>query len=472
MVPQSSAAHGNRMDIPAVQFLSAHQGLSRTYTLGPMEPNYGAYFGVASIDHNVVPVPKLWADYVEHNLLSGSSRRDSNVPFYSSMTFWPGLMPDGEAEGSLSQNLFNYLDLGVRYVITKPGRSPMPTTFLPPLDVSNQPGESGGRSVTPRLEMLFAAMERCRSIANNPTKPALERLMAKAILRIVHSIVGSPIGDDIRKDETIGISGTDYLMLQSGESAKMSVSPPPSAPADTPITSVGVTVSNRGTSADGYLKVEICIGVVCRSGRRALAGSTDNAVFPILLDEPLASPAAAPLHLTLTHQDGSRPVGLRLVPDKSQEIEGTNGALPGHTLELAFEYGIAMRGVRKVYADSVMDIWELPNPAPYFQVIQGGPCTLLNAQREDVSAECLSPATLLRRELYMPGWRVALNGRAAEAVQQDGIFQSAALPVGRSQLRYHFVPPYVEFSWAASVLGMTGLIWQIILIRRSREQQF
>ena len=129
MVPQSAATRVNQIDIPAVQFLGDHQGLSRSYTLGPIAPNYGAYFRVASIDHNVVPVPKLWADYVERNLLPSSSRSDSSLPFYSSMTFWPEDLPDGEAERALSQNLDNYLNLGVRYVVTKPGQSPAPKTL-------------------------------------------------------------------------------------------------------------------------------------------------------------------------------------------------------------------------------------------------------------------------------------------------------------------------------------------------------
>jgi hypothetical protein len=77
-----------------------------------------------------------------------------------------------------------------------------------------------------------------------------------------------------------------------------------------------------------------------------------------------------------------------------------------------------------------------PNPARYFQVIQGGPCTLVAMRRKEVTAECVAPvapALLLRRELYMLGW----GGR----VEQNGIFQSAVLPVGRSEVRYHFAPP-------------------------------
>ena len=473
VVPQWASVRVRHIDTPAVQFLIDHQGLSRIYTLGPMEPNYGAYFGVASIDHNVVPVPKLWADYVEHNLLPASSRLNSSVPFYSSMTFWPSVLPDGEGERALSQNLANYLNVGVRYLITKPGQSPVPTILLPAADTSNQPAVSGAPLITPRLKMLLGVLERCRTIAGNQTKPVIERLLAKAILKIGHPLVKNPGQEDIHKQgEGKRSLDTESIMLQSDQSVKISVPAPLSVPAGSPITSVGTMIGNS-PAVDGDLTVEICAGTECRSGHRLLAGFTENTVFQIPLDEPLAAPAGVPLRLTLTRQDGSRPVGLRLVPavaDTGHEIEGINGAFPGYTLLLAFEYGMAMRGSRKVYADAVMDIWELPHPAPYFQVMRGGPCTLLSMQREDVTLECVAPATLLRRELYMPGWRVALNGGPAEAVQQDGIFQSATLPAGRSQMRYHFAPPYVEFGWAASLIGIGGLIWQLVLIGRSTLQ--
>ena len=473
-VPQLTSVRVNRIDTPAVQFLVDHQGLSRTYTLGPMEPNYSAYFRVASIDHNVVPVPKLWADYVERSLLPASSSLNSTLPFYSSMTFWPGVLPDGAGERALSQNLDSYLNLGVRYVVTKPGQSPVPTVFLPAPNTITQP--AGAPSTTPRLGVLLDALERCRSISEDQARPAIERFMTKAILKIGHSIVGNRAwGDTGKRGERIETSDAGYLMLQGGQSVKIGVAAPqPQVPSDSPITLVGAIIDNSGAAVEGDLAVEICAETVCRSGHRLLAESSDNAVFQIPLDQPLAASAGAPLRLTFTHRDGARSVAFRLgaaVAEAAQKIEGPNGALPDHTLQLAFEYGTALAGSRKVYADSVMDIWELPNPAPYFQVIQGGPCTFSNTQREEVTAECVAPATLLRRELYMPGWRVAVNNTAAAAVQQDGIFQSASLPVGRSQVRYHFAPPYVEFGWAVSMLGMTGLIWQVILIGHSRRQQ-
>jgi hypothetical protein len=461
MVPLSASMRGDQLDTAAVQFLRDHIGLSRFYSLGPIEPNYGAYFQVASINHNVEPVPKLWADYVEHSLLPGFSKIDL------SETFWPVVMPDGEGERALSQHLANYLDVGVRYVVTKHGQSPFPTAFLP--------AKSGEQFITPeRLQTLFAALDRLHSTADDHAKPAIERFLAKAILKVSNSYLGSARPADMgRGRESVATLDAEYVMLRSGQSVKIKVVAPSPLIADSPITSVGTMIGGSGAAVDGDLRVDICAGTVCQSGQHLLSGSADNAVLQIPLDNALAVPAEAPLRLTITHEDGSRPLALRLgtAAEQAQQIEGPSGAIPNHTLQLAFEYGMALSGSHRAYADSVMDIWELPNPAPYFQVVQGGPCTLLTMRREDVSAECVAPATLLRRELYMPGWRVTVNGKAAAAVQQNSIFQSAALPVGRSQVRYHFAPPYVEFGWDASLVGMAGLLWQLILIARSRQQR-
>jgi hypothetical protein len=122
--------------------------------------------------------------------------------------------------------------------------------------------------------------------------------------------------------------------------------------------------------------------------------------------------------------------------------------------------------LRKVYADAIMDIWELRNSSPYFQVMQGGPCTLSAMQADEVTVICEASATLVRRELYMPGWRVAVNS-AVTAVRQSGIFQAAVLPVGRSQVQYYFTPPFVGFGWAACALGLAGLFLQFLLMFRS-----
>ena len=153
----------------------------------------------------------------------------------------------------------------------------------------------------------------------------------------------------------------------------------------------------------------------------------------------------------------------------NQELQGPGGALPGRRLHVKFTDSMVMHGFHKVYGDSVMDIWEVPEPAPYYEVVQGGPCTLATERREDVTAVCSSPANLRRRELYMPGWNVRNNGAAIEPVQQDGIFQATPLAAGLSKLHFNFTPPHMEIGWAACLMGLVGLLWQLLRIGRGRR---
>ncbi len=414
MAPQVSSIRGGRIDTEAIRFLRDHQGLSRTYALGPIEPNYSAYFRVASIDHNVLPVPTIWADYVDRNLLPGIMAHSSGV------VFWPAEYGEGAPEQALSRNLAHYRDLGVRYLVTNPRQSPAPTIVVPAPETRIPPVVPFKRFVLSRLPFLS------------------------------HSATRTPDGNSA--------VGTKDIVLQTSQSTEVSISAPPPASADSAITAVGVVIDNHGSTADGELTVEICVQAVCQSGQRTLSRSAGNGLFRIPLDQPLVAPENTPLHLSFRRQGGGRPVSLAM-------------ASAGRALQLAFEYGSALQGLRQVYVGSAMEIWEMPNPAPYFQVVQGGPCTLVNMRREQVSAECLTPATLTRRELYMPGWTVTVNGAAAAPVRQNGIFQSAALPAGRSHTRYRFVPPYMEFGWTASLLGIAALLWQLIAIARTNARR-
>jgi hypothetical protein len=463
MLPQLTSTRAGQIDTEAIEFLRDHQGLYRTFSLGPMEPNYSAYFGVASIDHNVVPAPKLWASYVEGKLLPGFATH--NPAFYSSMTFWPGTMAVGEAEQALSRNLKNYLDVGVQYLVTKPSQSPTPTIWVPSTVGKNRSGPPGTQSITPRLGKLMVLAGQWRATIQDPTKSPVRRFLAKTILTVMQPILGNASHDTMPQDgENPEIRDQDYVTLEGGQSIEMNVLAPPPV-SGSPITSLGVEVRTAGTG-DGILTTEICAGIVCRTGQRSLAGTFEDSVFMVPLGEPLAATAHVPLRVTLGYQDGSKPVKLGMVA--GQQVQEPNRILPGRTVQLIFEYGLALPGIRIVYSDSVMNIWELPNPAPYFEVISGGPCTLSTARRDDLTAECTAPAMLLRRELYMPGWRVMVNGSPAAAVQQEGILQATPLAKGQSHVRYHFDPPYVELGWAASMLGIIGLISQVILVAKNQ----
>jgi hypothetical protein len=133
-------------------------------------------------------------------------------------------------------------------------------------------------------------------------------------------------------------------------------------------------------------------------------------------------------------------------------------------LLVELQYAPPAADVHQIYSDSLMDIWELPGAAPYFQVIQGGPCTLSGIYREGLTSDCAHPAVLLRRELYMPGWSVMRNGAESEPVQENGIFQTSTVPAGQNQVRYTFTPPHMTVGWVACLSGVAGLLWQMLRI--------
>jgi hypothetical protein len=67
-LPQASAPRKVRVDTAPVSFLRRHLGTSRFFTLGPLQPNYGSYYGIGSLNVNDVPVPKAFATYVHTRL--------------------------------------------------------------------------------------------------------------------------------------------------------------------------------------------------------------------------------------------------------------------------------------------------------------------------------------------------------------------------------------------------------------------
>lgn len=109
-IPRLSNPRGYTLDMHAVNFLKSHIGLQRFYTLGPIAPNYGSYFGISSINYNDLPVPLTWANYVNTALNPNSGR----ITFTGTTQRNPlGHSPLYE----LQKNVMNYKRMGVKYII-------------------------------------------------------------------------------------------------------------------------------------------------------------------------------------------------------------------------------------------------------------------------------------------------------------------------------------------------------------------
>ncbi|MGZ4195511.1 MAG: hypothetical protein ACXVFQ_03770 [Solirubrobacteraceae bacterium] len=103
VVPEFSAPRMARIDLAPVAYLHRHLGLGRFYTLGPISPDYGSYFGLASVGVDDFP-PKDYAAYVH-------SRLDPDAGFTGFPARRRAVVSD------LLHHLGGYRSVGVRYVL-------------------------------------------------------------------------------------------------------------------------------------------------------------------------------------------------------------------------------------------------------------------------------------------------------------------------------------------------------------------
>lgn len=134
-LPQLSGQWPGRIDRPAIEFLKMHLGLQRFYTLGPLQPNYAAYFRIASINDNYLPVAQNWATYVEHHLLPAAAHQNGGILW---ALFPP--MTVAKATTALEQFPKSYRFLGVHYIVTAPDAHLTPISTTPSASEENQIG--------------------------------------------------------------------------------------------------------------------------------------------------------------------------------------------------------------------------------------------------------------------------------------------------------------------------------------------
>jgi hypothetical protein len=113
VVPQLSAPRAASLDTRPVAFLASNLGLQRFMTYGPIQPEYGSYFGLAEVDVNDLPVPKLYTTYITSHLDPGANPLVFNGVQAS---------PKGPtALDALASHLAGYRAIGVKYVVLPAG---------------------------------------------------------------------------------------------------------------------------------------------------------------------------------------------------------------------------------------------------------------------------------------------------------------------------------------------------------------
>jgi hypothetical protein len=120
-IPIGSRPIDGQLVFGGVRFLQQNLGYQRFYTLDPIHPNYGAYFGIASINYSYNPIPQTWLDYVTQNL---DSNLDSPNHFYGRHN----ALDYPTAADELRNHLANYEAVGVKYVVAISGDNPFLAT--------------------------------------------------------------------------------------------------------------------------------------------------------------------------------------------------------------------------------------------------------------------------------------------------------------------------------------------------------
>ena len=135
--PTLSAPRPAPTDMALVHFLQRHIGLSRFATLGPIQPNFGSYFGLAEINVNDLPVPKAFTRYIQRSL------DDNADPLIFTGTTETDPSGPGPAQ-ELTRDLAAYEAAGVAFVVT-------PATGV---DVTDSPWPPTG--LRPALRRVYA----------------------------------------------------------------------------------------------------------------------------------------------------------------------------------------------------------------------------------------------------------------------------------------------------------------------------
>jgi hypothetical protein len=121
VIPQLSAPRSVTVDAAPVAYLRQHLGTQRYFTLGPLAPNYGAYYGLASLNAVDVPIPTAFERYVNRRL----DQVVDPTAFVGNTGGGRPLTAPAPAQ-ELLHNLRGYQEAGVAYVLTPAGQS-LPT---------------------------------------------------------------------------------------------------------------------------------------------------------------------------------------------------------------------------------------------------------------------------------------------------------------------------------------------------------
>jgi hypothetical protein len=225
------------------------------------------------------------------------------------------------------------------------------------------------------------------------------------------------------------------------------------------INAIAVFIGTYSGKSNGPLSTRVCTGGVCVHGSRALSEARDNAYFRIPLATPLSVGAAA-VDITFTHSTGNQPLAIWIWPLASgakQSLTRPKRAGVGVRMNLEYRTAYPSGAPKRVYWDSVLNIFRLPHPTPYFRALG---CRVAAESRLLATFECTNSSRLIRLETALPGWHATVDGMPVKIQGADGLFQSVTLPAGQGTVRFRYTPQHLGLILSGFWVGGIGLlIW-------------
>jgi hypothetical protein len=179
--------------------------------------------------------------------------------------------------------------------------------------------------------------------------------------------------------------------------------------------------------------------------QRSLDNNTDPLIFTGTTESDPAGPG--PAQELTDHLAAYEAAGVTFVVTPASGVDVTGSPWPPAGLTPA---------PRRVYADSVADVWRLPSPTPFFSTA-GAPCGIRPEGFAVVTVTCSGPAVLRRLELPMPGWHAQV-GSSNAPIRSSGPFQSVAVHSGTTRVEFSFTPPYGNAALVAALVGMAYVL--------------
>lgn len=402
-LPMGSGARHIADQHPGIDFLRSQAGLSRIYSMGPIAPNYGGYFSLAQINHNYLPVSNDWVAYVQSELDPGSDP----VTFLGGSNRAPG---HGSAVDQLRANLAAYEDIGVEYVVTRPGIDPFTTSLVSPIKPSTQHAPINlvdGATATIHWNVpMDTQLHSIRGVSVNLGRGAVAR---HSMLKVKVCLV-------------------------------------------------------KGLCAQGHRELSEVVD-------NAPFKITFDEPLPT---PAIINGEHTPLIISLSAVGVERPVALPVsdLISGNNGTMSVDGLPPGEGLSIGL-IGDQVIDATKVYEGPDMSIYALKGTRPYVEAIDGH-CTLSVFSRESVHADCATRATLLRRESSYPGWHAYVDGEPVELARSHSLFQALRLPAGSHDIRFAFRPSHygaILAGFAAGVLAwLLGIARELVLAKRRIQQ--